>query len=695
MSDLPNLLINHIIFALGWTIVHSVWQFAIVTLCLMSARTLIKNTLVRYNIALLALIICTLTSVVTFYQYYSSIADIHIISTQTLLQTSSEMVKPTIDFVNTHLSFLVYIWLAGFCLHLFRTSIDFLHCRKLAVSECHTLDKAWHEKFNNLQRMLNIKGHISYRVSQLVNSPCVIGMLKPIVLIPSSMLMQMPAAQIEAVILHELAHIRRNDYLVNFIQCLAKSLFFFNPFFAYISKLVDQERENACDDIAVQACGSALVFSKSIGSLAELNSSNALTLAANSNKHQILIRIKRLFGDAPTKGNSSFQLISSAFIGLLGFLIAVNIQALPLGANTDISENSTQQIEFNAISIEPKESVRPLKPQAIQPPQAPASGQPPLPPEPPAMPKPKPAPITLTKETLIQKTAISYAALEQASTDSLIADNINQPSASANSTKTQASSNAITQPGNVVAAAKKSKYVSPLNRYLNTAPKIAPNSTDFLNWEKSRFSLFFLDKTVDFSKYDEIMLFPMTFDRMKISQSAGNREVNKWLDSSFEDMDLLCSYFDRYAKKAFKKSRQYNITHQGGENVLAIEFRMMNFTPFSAPTTTETSSGMVGNLIIQAVLVESQTGKLVAVIEHQIRIQDSPSFFTSRYVASGGTLNAANGGGSGVGIQYHRGVKGNPGRAWRKAFKLLTKNLYKDMRKLKKSHTTQYTLAKI
>ena len=82
--------------------------------------------------------------------------------------------------------------------------------------------------------------------------PVVIGHLKPVILIPLGCLAGLPADQVEAILLHELAHIRRSDYFVNFLQNITESIFFFNPGLLWISSLIKEERENCCDDIALE-----------------------------------------------------------------------------------------------------------------------------------------------------------------------------------------------------------------------------------------------------------------------------------------------------------------------------------------------------------------------------------------------------------------------------------------------------------
>lgn len=163
-----------------------------------------------------------------------------------------------------------------------------------------------------------------------------------------------------------------------------------------------------------------------------------------------------------------------------------------------------------------------------------------------------------------------------------------------------------------------------------TVAEIMPesNAEDFSNWEDSNFDRFFLNHARDFSRYDALIMFPITFDRMKINENTVEEYSQSWYDSTFDEMDQICTFFDKIAEKEIRASRRFDLTNRGGDNVLAVEFRMKDFMPTSvargdAIGTVGTSSNQmgVGSLVFQAVLVESQTGNLVAVIEDGIEIR--------------------------------------------------------------------------
>jgi len=103
----------------------------------------------------------------------------------------------------------------------------------------------------------------------MVNTPVVIGHLKPVILIPAGLLTNLPADQMEAVLLHELAHVRRHDYLINLMQRWVEALFFYHPGVWWISHVVRIERENCCDDLAVHASGNPLCYAEALAALEE------------------------------------------------------------------------------------------------------------------------------------------------------------------------------------------------------------------------------------------------------------------------------------------------------------------------------------------------------------------------------------------------------------------------------------------
>src|SRR5262249_45478906 len=131
--------------------------------------------------------------------------------------------------------------------------------------------------------------------SEIIKVPMMTGWLKPMILFPFSLLSQLPQEQVEAILLHELAHIKRKDYFVNLLQNFAETIFFFNPAVLWISSLIRDERENCCDDIAIQSTNDKEKFIHALVAFQEYNlSKSRFGIAFPGQKNHLLNRIKRI-----------------------------------------------------------------------------------------------------------------------------------------------------------------------------------------------------------------------------------------------------------------------------------------------------------------------------------------------------------------------------------------------------------------
>ena len=150
-----------------------------------------------------------------------------------------------------------------------------------------------------LARRLHVSRGVRLLESSMVEVPTVVGWLKPVILIPTSALAGLSPLQLEAILAHELAHIRRHDYLVNLLQTLVETLLFYHPAVWWVSKQIRIERENCCDDLAVSLCGDPILYAEALAELEQLREAHTnLVMAANGGS--LLHRIKRLLGGAPS-----------------------------------------------------------------------------------------------------------------------------------------------------------------------------------------------------------------------------------------------------------------------------------------------------------------------------------------------------------------------------------------------------------
>ena len=180
------------------------------------------------------------------------------------------------------------------------------------------------QQVNKFAAKLGISKKIQIGLSKLVNVPCMTGYLKPMILLPFTLQTYLSANEIEAIILHELAHIKRNDYLLNILQQVIAILLFFNPCAQLINKLINEERENACDDLVVKAEAEPITYAKALLKLAQYSQNDRkLALAATGKKYHLLNRIERIMKSKNTKSSAR-----PALLAMLIFTVSMGAVAL-------------------------------------------------------------------------------------------------------------------------------------------------------------------------------------------------------------------------------------------------------------------------------------------------------------------------------------------------------------------------------
>jgi len=182
-----------------------------------------------------------------------------------------------------------------------------------------TLGNPLQRRLAELSDRLGMHRAIGLLESALVEVPTVVGWLRPVILLPASALTGLPPAQLEAILAHELAHIRRFDYLVNILQTVVEILGFYHPAIWWVSHRIRVERENCCDDLAVQVCGSSLQYAKALAGLEEIRHHGTdLALAATGGS--LMARIARLLG-RPAVDDRRFTWLP----GLIALVLVIGI----------------------------------------------------------------------------------------------------------------------------------------------------------------------------------------------------------------------------------------------------------------------------------------------------------------------------------------------------------------------------------
>src|SRR2546422_3972899 len=173
-----------------------------------------------------------------------------------------------------------------------------------------------------LQRRMGLDRVIRYCECHRLDVPAVLGWFRPVVLLPVRALTGLTEAQIEAVIAHELAHIRRLDCFVNLFQIAAETLLFYHPAVWWVSQRIRAEAENCCDDEAISLCGDAVNYARALTLMEEWRTAPALMMAAN--RSPLAERVIRLLGWDGAAGRIRVAGLAGSFVCLVGALLAGN-----------------------------------------------------------------------------------------------------------------------------------------------------------------------------------------------------------------------------------------------------------------------------------------------------------------------------------------------------------------------------------
>lgn len=341
MSWLADWLGTAFIYALGWTLLHSLWQGALVAalLALVLAVTPRWSANARYVCAVSALGVVLVLAVLTYGRYSLLVEEALAEAANSTAGSALTDSGPVFSWealalwLNHHMSQIVLLWLVGFIFFLARYCGGIFRCHRLKTRLSRAAEPGWQRRVELLARRVGVGRSVVLKLTGQVAGPCVVGHFKPAILMPAALLTRLSLEEVEAILLHELAHIRRNDYLVGLVQSLIKTLYFFNWPVLWISAQIDRERENACDDIAADGCKSRIFYAETLTRFSSLtmgpsaSNDGGLTMAVNGKHHHLLARIQRLFEPTVTTARPFEGLLSSALLVALGLFLSVHSQA--------------------------------------------------------------------------------------------------------------------------------------------------------------------------------------------------------------------------------------------------------------------------------------------------------------------------------------------------------------------------------
>ena len=389
-------LVNNIIKATGWSIFHSLWQGAFLYgLLVLIFLTLPKlSATVKHNMAYGTICLMFLGFCGTFFSVFTWPP----LSTVTNTLSLSTVIPGPVNYqTENYFPLLVGLYVTGLLLQLAILSSGYYKIMKLKHSLKLAVPKEWQVLFQGMVKDLKIKKHIGFYLSQQVNVPMVIGFIKPVVLFPVAFATRLDLVHVEAILIHELGHIRRNDYLLNILKTAMETILFFNPFTWLCSNLIQREREHACDDLVLHKTHTPLTYAHALLQIELLKEKQTpvFSMAASGNNQHLYQRIKRIT-DMKTTYNTAKQqfyavgitlatLVSLAWVNPLKSEPVIKSKmetlktriAIETYTNTASLQDTTKNKPTKTITKKTKE----LKKTHKTPPKAPAP--PPTPPTPP------------------------------------------------------------------------------------------------------------------------------------------------------------------------------------------------------------------------------------------------------------------------------------------------------------------------
>lgn len=443
--------------ALGWAIVHTLWQGTAVALAaglaLRWGRALSSRA--RYAVAYAGLVLTCLLAAGTFAWHVRQlpaqnqpVPSHSMVWIDTQAQPSAAKATPAPpstrqrleQFIQRHHIHIVQLWGLGVLFFLLRGAGGMAYAHRLKVRGTQAVSAELQQAANKLAVRLGLRRPVRVLASALLQTPAVIGCLKPVLLLPLGMICRLSPAQLEAVLIHELAHVQRHDYLFNLVQTLIEALFYFHPAVWYLSGVARREREHCCDDAVLRLNAHPLDYAKALLWLQEnaLAREPRMAVALGKSQGALLLRIRRIL-NFPTHSSpsKSYLMEKNVLLGLLlAIATAVGLHAAHLApghrpnlkTSTAMALDSLPPGKFRITTIERGDSLEArvenrkitflrindrVIPEAEYPkyehriaqiiqPEPPASPVPPVPPVPGEVPAPPTAPRLLEKSVTIE-----------------------------------------------------------------------------------------------------------------------------------------------------------------------------------------------------------------------------------------------------------------------------------------------------
>ena len=327
-------LLAQLVPALGRALLHFLWQGALIGLLAAWALRLLRDARpqTRYAVACFAMLLCAMvpTVYVIAQLYTPEAADVAVSAHEGARITgfaiaARDLTPDLASRVDAALPTIVLLWAAGAGALSLRMVAGLLWIQRLRATRQPPMQQSWQTRLDALAQRFGLRRAVALRMIDSLSSPVSAGWWRPVVLLPAGLLTRMPADLVEALLAHELAHIRRHDYLINLLQNLAEALLFYHPVTWWLSRRIRDEREHIADRLAAEVTGQPRRLALALSELAEWSCSHTAfpstpTLAQAAHGGHLMSRIEQLVrpGARPVRGGVALPLVGVA-IACLAF----------------------------------------------------------------------------------------------------------------------------------------------------------------------------------------------------------------------------------------------------------------------------------------------------------------------------------------------------------------------------------------
>ena len=313
--------------ALGWTLLHFLWQGLLIGCATALAWAALRNARpeARYTVGCGALLACLAWPAAGLYLRLADTQASGVLFTNPLLPAAL-LVPDSLPDLHLLLRAIVGVWALCAALLALRMALGMLWIERSA-SRMGATHASWQARLSRMAQDAGVTRPVRLRILDDIASPLTAGIWRPMVLVPAALITGMPPQLLEALLAHELAHIRRHDYLLNLLQNVIEALLFFHPAVWWISRGVRLEREHIADDFAARQLGEPRRLALALSELERLQfSTHHLAQAANGG--DLMSRIKRLLRPAPQtlnwKAAMPLLALAGACLGIYGQAVAAD-----------------------------------------------------------------------------------------------------------------------------------------------------------------------------------------------------------------------------------------------------------------------------------------------------------------------------------------------------------------------------------